>query len=163
LLRSPRTTGKGTYFELNDAPNQPAPVQTKLPLLIGGGGEKRTLRIAAQYADEWNAWTTPDVLAHKVSVLHRHCDDIGRDPSEIEVSTQAMVFLSRDEEWLAKHRGDADRPVVVGTPEEVVDILGAYRDAGVDEFIVPDWTFGRLSRRKETVDMFIEDVAPALR
>src|SRR3712207_5509939 len=77
LLREPRTTFAGRHYRLEDAPNQPAPVQPKLPLLIGGGGEKRTMRIAAQYADEWNAWSTPEVLEHKVGVLRRHCDDLG--------------------------------------------------------------------------------------
>jgi alkanesulfonate monooxygenase SsuD/methylene tetrahydromethanopterin reductase-like flavin-dependent oxidoreductase (luciferase family) len=58
-------------------------------MVIGGGGEKRTLRIAARWADQWNApGASPDVLAHKIAVLHRHCADVGRDPGEIEVSVQ---------------------------------------------------------------------------
>ena len=60
------------------------------------------MRIAARYADEWNAWTTPELLAHKVSVLRAHCEEIGRDPAEIHVSTQALLFLSTDEAWLAE-------------------------------------------------------------
>jgi len=59
------------------------------PFVIGGGGEKRTLRIAARFADQWNIpGATPDVLRHKIEVLHGHCADVGRDPSEIEVSVQ---------------------------------------------------------------------------
>jgi F420-dependent oxidoreductase-like protein len=163
LLREKRTTFEGASYTIREAPNQPAPVQPRLPILIGGGGEKRTMRIAATYADEWNAWTTPEVLAHKVEVLQGHCDDIGRDPAEIRVSTQAMLFLSNDEAWLAGKRGGGGQAAIVGTPSEVVDIVGRYRDAGADELIVPDWTFGPMPRRKETCDLFIEEVAGAFR
>jgi F420-dependent oxidoreductase-like protein len=161
LLREPRTTFDGRYFRVTDAPNQPAPVQERLPLLIGGGGEKRTLRIAAQYADEWNAWTTPDVLAHKVGVLRQHCESIGRDPSEIHVSSQALLFLSKDEAWLESRRAAGG---ITGTPEEVTEIVGQYRDAGLDELIVPDFTLGgTIERRQEACDLFIESVAPNFR
>src|SRR4051794_19085518 len=124
LLRQPRTTFDGEYFRITDAPNQPAPVQPRMPLLIGGGGEKRTLRIPAQDAREGKAWTTPDVLEHKVGVLRRHCEAIGRDPAEIAVSSQAMVFLSKDEAWLESRRAAGG---IVGTPDEVTEIVGRYQ------------------------------------
>jgi F420-dependent oxidoreductase-like protein len=160
LLREQRTTFDGKYFQVKDAPNQPAPVQPKLPILIGGGGEKRTMRIAARFADEWNSWTDPDTLAHKVGVLHKHCADLGRDPSEIAVSTQALMFLGTDQEWLSSKR---EMGGVVGTPSEVVDAIGRYVEAGCDEFIVPDFTMGSLPRRKDTCDLFINEVAPAFK
>jgi alkanesulfonate monooxygenase SsuD/methylene tetrahydromethanopterin reductase-like flavin-dependent oxidoreductase (luciferase family) len=106
----------------------------------------------------------PDVLQHKVGVLHEHCSDLGRDPAEIKVSTQALLFLSTDESWLADKRdGDVARASVVGTPSEVTDIIGRYAQAGADEFIVPDFTLGSLPRRKDTCDLFIEQVAPSFR
>jgi F420-dependent oxidoreductase-like protein len=164
LLRTKRTSFSGSYFTLADAPNQPVPVQDRMPLLIGGGGEKRTMRIAAKWADEWNAWTTPDVLSHKVGVLRKHCDDLGRDPADIAVSTQALLFLSTDEAWLKQFReSDMARSSIVGTPAEVVDIVGAYRDAGADELIVPSFTLGSTDRAKQTCDLFIEEVAAAFR
>jgi F420-dependent oxidoreductase-like protein len=165
LLREPRTTVKGQYFQVENAPNQPAPVQDRMPLLIGGGGEKRTLRVAAQYADHWNSWTTPEVLAHKVGVLREHCERIGRDPAEIHVSTQAILFLSTDESWLRERRSSArpGLPVIAGTPAEVTDILGRYREAGADEIIVPDASLGRMERKQETCDLIMAEVAPALR
>jgi F420-dependent oxidoreductase-like protein len=159
LLREPRTTFAGAHYEVSDAPNQPAPVQERLPLLIGGGGEKRTMRIAARYADEWNAWTTPEVLAHKVGVLRGHAEDLGRDPATIKVSTQALLFLSTDEAWLAERRGNG----IVGTPAEVTEIVGAYRDAGCDELIIPDFTLGPMGRRKDTCDLFLNEVAANFR
>ena len=164
LLREPRTTFSGQYFNVQDAPNQPAPVQDRLPLLIGGGGEKRTLRIAAQYADHWNSWTTPEVLAHKLSVLRGHCEEAGRDAGEIHVSTQALLFLSTDEAWLKDKRQDgAGRAAIVGTPAEVTDIVGRYREAGADELIIPDFTLGSVARAKDTCDLFMTEVAPAFR
>jgi len=164
LLSQPRTTFSGEYFQLQDAPCQPRPVQDRLPLLIGGGGERRTLRIAAEYADEWNAWTTPDLLEHKLTVLRDHCEQIGRDPAEIHVSTQAALYLSTDKQWLEdKRQATAGRPVIVGTPSEVADIVARYREAGADELIVPDSTLGSMARKKDTCDLFMQEVAPAFR
>jgi F420-dependent oxidoreductase-like protein len=164
MLSQDRTTFAGQYFQVQDAPNQPAPVQDRLPLLIGGGGERRTLRIAARYADEWNSWTTPEVLAHKLSVLRGHCEEAGRDAGEIHVSTQALLFLSTDEAWLKDKRQDgAGRAAIVGTPAEVTDIVGRYREAGADELIIPDFTLGSVARAKDTCDLFMTEVAPAFR
>jgi F420-dependent oxidoreductase-like protein len=164
LLTQPRTTFPGQFFELRDAPNQPAPVQDRLPLLIGGSGERRTLRVAARYADQWNAWTTPELLAHKVSVLRAHCEQVGRDPEEIHVSTQALLYLSTDKEWLSEHRqARPGPPVIAGTPAEVADIVARYREAGADELIVPDVTLGPMARKKDTCDLFMQEVAPAFR
>jgi len=163
LLRNDRTTFEGAYFQVQDAPCQPRPVQARLPILIGGSGEKRTMRIAARYADEWNAWSTPDVLAHKVEVLRGHCEAIGRDPETIRVSTQAMLFMSTDEAWLRERRDANLGQAIVGTPSEVVDTIGRYRDAGCDEFIVPDFTMGSMPRRKDTCDTFMNEVAKAFR
>jgi alkanesulfonate monooxygenase SsuD/methylene tetrahydromethanopterin reductase-like flavin-dependent oxidoreductase (luciferase family) len=137
-------------------------VQPRLPLLIGGGGEKRTMRIAARYADEWNFWSTPDVLAGKVRVLHDHCRALGRDPTELRVSTQALLFMSTDPAWVDGHRTTAPGRAIVGTPSEVSEIVGRYRDAGADELIVPDTTLGPLVSAKETCDLFMAEVAAHL-
>jgi F420-dependent oxidoreductase-like protein len=164
LLRNPRTTFAGRHYHLEDAPCEPKPVQTRLPLLIGGGGEQRTMRIAARWADEWNTWATPEVFAAKSAVLDQRCEEIGRDPKEIGRSTQAMVFLSRDEGWLSRHRGTpGGMPVMVGTPEEVVEQVGAYHQAGVDELIIPDWTMGPPERASDTLTLFWTEVAANFR
>lgn len=163
LLYEPRTTYAGAHYAITDAPCDPKPVQERLPLLVGGRGEKRTLRIAARYADEWNAWTTPEQFVDKCEVLDRHCADVGRDPAEIRRSTQALIHLGTDEERLAKHRtGGAGFPQLVGTPAEMVEQVGAYAAAGVDEFIVPDWTMGPVERTIETLDLFRTEVAEKL-
>jgi F420-dependent oxidoreductase-like protein len=152
----------GSYYKLQQAPLEPKPVGP-LPLLVGGGGEKVTMRIAAQFADEWNVWGTPDILRHKNKVLDAHCEDLGRDPSTIKRSCQALLFMSDDTEWVAKRReSDVGRAAIVGTPAEVRDTIGEYQDAGVDEIIVPDFTL-RPERKKATLDQFIEEVASAFR
>jgi F420-dependent oxidoreductase-like protein len=163
LLRERCTTFAGKHYRITDAPNQPAPVQRPLPLLIGGGGERRTMRIAARYADEWNVWSTPDVLADKVRVLHDHCAVLGRDPAELHVSTQAPLFLSADHAWVADKRAAVAGRAIVGTPGEVTDIVGRYRDAGADELIIPDATLGPLVDRKAACDLFIDEVAAHFR
>jgi F420-dependent oxidoreductase-like protein len=156
-----RVTFHGDYYDLRDAPLEPKPVG-RLPLLVGGSGERVLMRIAAQYADEWNCWGTPDVLHHKVAVLQQRCADVGRDPDAIQRSAQAIVWMGDDKEWLAQRRStDIGRPQVIGTPDEVQDEMRAYADAGVDEFIIPDVNLGR--RRNDVLDQFITEVAPALR
>jgi F420-dependent oxidoreductase-like protein len=93
LLTQETSSFAGTHYQLVDARCEPKPLQSpRPPLVIGGGGERRTLRIAARFADQWNApGATPEVLAHKIDVLHAHCADIGRDPGEIEVSVQVRA------------------------------------------------------------------------
>ncbi|HEX5267236.1 MAG TPA: TIGR03560 family F420-dependent LLM class oxidoreductase [Acidimicrobiales bacterium] len=160
LLRETRTTYSGRYYRLTDAPCEPKRHEGHLPLLVGGAGEKRTLPVAARYADEWNAWTTPDVFKHKSGLLDGYCEEIGRDPGTIRRSTQAMVFLSKDESWLARFRDQGPgRPVLVGTPAEVTDRVGAYQAVGVEELIVPDWTMGPVERTLDTLEMFRTEVA----
>ena len=131
-----------------------------LPVLIGGGGEKRTMRIAAQYADEWNVWGEPELLAAKRKILERHCEDLGRDPDSITRSANALLFLSEDPAWVAERRSrDVGRASIVGTPAEVVDIVAAYAEAGVEELIIPDFNLGRdPGRKRETMDLFMEQV-----
>ena len=154
-----RTTFHGRHYRLEDAPLEPKPAGP-LPLLVGGGGEKRTLRIAARYAEEWNVWSTPEVFDHKRSVLERHCAEVERDPATIHTSTQALLFLSDDETRNAELRdSDIGRAALIGTPAELVERVAAYRDAGVHELIVPDFTLGTGDRRRETLDRFKEEVA----
>lgn len=165
LLSQPRTTFDGAYYRLADAPSQPGPVGARLPLLIGGAGERRTMRLAAQYADHWNCWSTPDLLAHKMSVLRAHCEQAGRDPAEIHVSTQALVFVSTDEAWLEERRQQSGGrfQAIIGTPAQVIDTVGQYIEAGAQELIVPDFTLGSGARKKDTCDLIIEQIAPAFR
>lgn len=135
LLRDPPVSFSGVYYQLSAAPCDPRPVQRRLPLLVGGGGERRTLRIAAEWADEWHHWATPSQFRHKLEVLQRHCEQVGRDPAELRGHSGQVVRLTDRAGQLSVEPGSAD---VIGTLEEVTAQLLDYRAAGVDEFIVRD-------------------------
>ena len=164
LLARGRADFAGRFYQLRDAPLEPKPVQDPLPLLIGGGGEKVTMRIAARYADEWNVWGTPEILRHKIAILERHCAEVGRGPAEIRRSAQALVFMSDDHDWLESRRAAGiDRAAIIGTPLEIRAVLEEYAEAGVDEFIVPDFNLGHRERKLATLDRFVSEVAADLR
>src|ERR1041384_4209539 len=81
LWTQDRATFKGRFYQLTDAPASPKPIQKPHPeLLIGGGGEKVTMKIAAKYADHWNTWGGPRILGAKTQILDAHCATVGRDP-----------------------------------------------------------------------------------
>ncbi|MFN8035668.1 MAG: TIGR03560 family F420-dependent LLM class oxidoreductase [Acidimicrobiia bacterium] len=133
LLDEEVTSFAGEHFSLVDAKCEPKPVQERLPIWIGGGGERVTLRIAAQHADGWNVpFVDAETYRRKVAVLHEHCERLGRDPATIARSVN--LALAWDEEDLQRQFADmADlvRPsVLTGSTQEVVDRVGAYRDAG---------------------------------
>jgi F420-dependent oxidoreductase-like protein len=159
LLTQERTDFTGKYYQLVDAPLEPKPAS--MPLLIGGAGEKVTLGIVAKYADEWNHWGTPETAVHKGEVFRQHCERIGRDPATVRRSTQAMIeviepgdteVLQRRDEYLAH-----GRPTVIGTAEEVLDAMGRYAEAGIDEFLVMDAT-SEGKQRWEGLERLREDV-----
>ena len=160
LFSESKASFDGRFYQLEDASLEPKPVQQPLPLLIGGGGEKRTLRITARHADAWNVWGDVAILRHKMEILDRHCADLGRDPKAIRRTAVALLFMSDDEKYLEQMRSaDIAMPTVIGTPEEVRETLDAYASIGVDEFIVPDFNLGERPQKVETLDRFITEVA----
>jgi len=87
LFTEKRANFRGNYYQLVNALCEPKPIQKPYPhVVVGGGGEKRTLRVVAKHADEWNGEVGPDGMKHKIEVLHEHCRAIGRNPAEIEIS-----------------------------------------------------------------------------
>jgi len=136
LLHDDVTTFEGQHFNLTEARNEPRPMQAKLPIWIGGGGEKRTLKIAAKYSDGWNVpFIAPDAFEHKNAVLDEHCAAVGRDPKEIKRAIN--VGLAYTEESLQQQFGaisDFVRPgVLTGSHDEIMDRIGQYVAAGADQ------------------------------
>ncbi len=163
LYREKSVSFDGKFYQLKEASLEPKPLG-QLPLLIGGGGEKVTLRITARWADEWNVWGDVEKLRQKIKILDRHCESVGRDPAAIQRSAVALLFLSDDAAFVEKMRGrDIGRPTIVGNADEVREIVQSYREAGVDELIVPDFTLGPMPQKLATLDQFIEQVAGPLR
>ena len=137
-------------------------MQARLPIWIGGGGEKVTLRIAAQYADGWNVpFIPPEEWAHKAAVLDEHCAAVGRDPAEI-VKTVNVGMAFTDEE-LKRQFGRMSnyvKPgVLSGSVQEMVDKVGAYIAAGAQSVILAM----RAPFDRDGLERFAAEVIPAVR
>ena len=130
LLRERRTTFDGRFFQLLDAPNQPAPLQDRLPVLVAGGGEQRTLRTVARHADVWHTWGTPESFAAKSTVLDERCAEAGRDPASIRRASGYFVEdLSDGAATVAPFDGVCDEFVFGDTGQPGEELVGALRGA----------------------------------
>jgi len=148
LWTKKRSDFKGRYYQLSDAPLDPKPVQSPHPeLMIGGGGEKVTLRIAAQHADHWNTWGGPEILARKGRILDEHCKTVGRDPKTIHRSAVMVPVITDDPAEVAKveqtymKRMGADAAkardtVLGGTEDQVKAKLERLSNAGVGTLFI---------------------------
>jgi alkanesulfonate monooxygenase SsuD/methylene tetrahydromethanopterin reductase-like flavin-dependent oxidoreductase (luciferase family) len=138
----------GGRYRFDELRQLPVPVQPRLPIMIGGSGERKTLRTVAMYADMWNAMGSTELLRHKVEVLRRHCAEVGRDMREIEL-TVACKPVIRDSEAEARAVWEAqmahnrtpmsevadDDTFWVGTPAQVAERMREARELGFDTFI----------------------------
>jgi alkanesulfonate monooxygenase SsuD/methylene tetrahydromethanopterin reductase-like flavin-dependent oxidoreductase (luciferase family) len=163
------TSAPGSRYAFDDLRHQPRPLQRRLPIMIGGSGEKKTLRTVARYADMWNAMGPLDVMARKVEVLKRHCDEVGRDVDDIEF-TLGVKFTIRDSEAEAKRvlraamehnrtplsRVEDDATFWNGTPEQLAERLAPYVDLGFRTVISEQ----PAPYDVETLERFIGEVKP---
>ncbi len=167
MLHAERPSGND-FYDTHEVRLDPPPVQEHLPLLIGGGGEKKTLRIVARYADAMNVGGGFDNVKRKDEILREHCEEVGRDESEIERTTGVGTCVIRDDaaeaqrvfEAMFERNGHADpwKAQMVGTPEQVVERLRPFLGIGFRHFIV-----GFPSPYDaETMERLITEVKPAL-
>jgi F420-dependent oxidoreductase-like protein len=147
MFTQPQTTFHGTHHRVEGAYNVPQPVRPGgPPILIGGGGERRTLGLTARYADIWNGFGDPETIRHKLEVLGEHCHDLGRDPSEIWTTRLGTLILTptREEAERRKQRWQRDRGLsdedvpkrlVWGDPDAVGETVQRYLDTGLNGLI----------------------------
>ena len=141
MLRGERPSLEGTWYSVHDAINSPAPVG-RIPVMIGGGGEKKTLRMVAQYADESNIICAPDEIPRKLAALDEHCERLGRDRSQITVTyqTSAVIAPTKEQAQAELDAAVAAIPelaaraggVILGSPDEVRPIYERILASGVD-------------------------------
>ena len=149
LLDGGEISSDGGRYAFDRLRLDPRPIQSRLPIMVGGSGERKTLRIVAQHADLWNAFGTPEELSHKDDVLRRHCADVGRDPAEIERTVGCKVTIRRTEaeaEQVRRSLLDLNRTPLssvegdltfwTGTPEQIAETMIGYRAIGFHTFIV---------------------------
>jgi alkanesulfonate monooxygenase SsuD/methylene tetrahydromethanopterin reductase-like flavin-dependent oxidoreductase (luciferase family) len=159
------------HYSFADLRLNPVPARSAMPIMIGGSGEKKTLRSVAKYADQWNAFGSPETLKHKDSVLRRHCEEVGRDHTEIERTTSGKIILRNTEAGARQVLADAmeqnrtpmasiadDESFWVGTSDELIRRLLAYREVGFHTFIAEM----PAPYDQETMETMIEVVKPAV-
>jgi F420-dependent oxidoreductase-like protein len=143
MFREDSPSFEGRYYKISGARNVPGPIQEGgPPILIGGSGEKRTLRLVARFADMCNITGDVDTVRHKVGVLRGHCEAIGRDPAEITVSRLSTLVLTNTSEetattWdlLRSAAGESAAGFDVGQADELLERVRDLEDAGVDYLI----------------------------
>ena len=165
------TSEPGGRYAFQDLVHAPLPVQPRLPIMIGGSGEKKTLRTVAKYADMWNAMGPVDLMAHKVEVLRGHCDAVGRDISEIEFTLGVKLTIRSDKAEAVRVREAAmvhnktphadiadDDTFWEGTPEDIADRLRPYVELGFTTIISEQ----PAPYDVETLERFIGEVKPLI-
>jgi len=171
LWTEKQVTFEGRYYQLKDAYCEPKPVQQpRPPIMIGGSGEKLTLRVVARHADQWNTFGSPELFRHKIEVLREHCAAVDRNFDGIEVSWAgaALVTDSRDEKDELLRRFAAafgitpeqyELAALVGSASEVRDRIAQFIDVGVTHFI----PIANAPFNHESIRRFAEEVIPAFR
>jgi F420-dependent oxidoreductase-like protein len=144
MFTEDRPSFAGKHYRIAEARNVPAPIQAGGPqIMVGGSGEKVTLRIAAQYADMCNFIASPEGTRHKIEVLRKHCAAVGRDPSEISITRLATLVGTEDDAGTEAMRtmlesavgAEGARSFHIGQPKEIISQIAELADAGVDYFI----------------------------
>ncbi len=160
-------TFNGKHYRIEGAKNLPRPIQPGgPPIMVGGSGEKRTLRIVARYADMCNIHGSPETIRRRLDILRKHCEDVGRDPSEVTTTRRGSLMLSataEEAEQTSKMIRDAagpefDEQFTVGTEDQIVEAVGALVDAGLDCLII-DMAYGTADQVRQMGKRLVSEFA----
>lgn len=164
MLRGEPATARGPHYRIKEVRNDPPPIQARLPILIGGDGERKTLHTVAKYADAWNTGGDVEFVRHKDEVLRRWCQEVGRDQSEIERTLGLGLVIIRDDPAAARevdaafrrqHPGYDESPRI-GTAEQIAESLVPYVQLGFRHiFFDAPAPFDA-----ETIERFVGEVKP---
>jgi alkanesulfonate monooxygenase SsuD/methylene tetrahydromethanopterin reductase-like flavin-dependent oxidoreductase (luciferase family) len=167
MLDGTRPSAQTDHFDIAEVINSPRPIQEHLPILIGGSGPKVTLRLVAEFGDMCNVIGTPDRVAELDRALIEHCENVGRDPAEIERTVAVRQPIIRDTRERAQAALDeictyndlgSYASGVAGTPDDLVEHLSGYIEIGyrhlIFQFLAP--------YDRETMELLVADVRPAL-
>ncbi len=136
---------EGKYYQIRGAINQPKGVQKPhIPMLIGGGGEKVTLKLVAQYGDACNVEGDMETIKHKFHVIKEHCQNIGRDYESIRRTVTGFCLIRETDEQaqtalppaVLQRLGDRINSVIIGSPDTIRKRLAEYEEAGVQELLL---------------------------
>jgi alkanesulfonate monooxygenase SsuD/methylene tetrahydromethanopterin reductase-like flavin-dependent oxidoreductase (luciferase family) len=160
------TSARGPHYTNRLVRNEPAPIQRRLPILIGGKGKRRTLHTVARYADAWATFGEIDVVRDAAAALRRWCDEIGRDPSDIRwvFSAEASVLRDTDQEArrvaqaIGQHNGGWEGPGQAWTPDRLAEKLAPYVELGFREIYLDL----PAPYDDETLVRFVREVGPML-
>ena len=168
MWTKPKAYFNGKYFKLNGALNDPKPIQKPHPpILIGGGGEKYTLKVAAKHANKWHVGGPYEIYLRKMDILRKHCENVGRDFNEIVLTYGGTVIIDREEKNVRKKfeeyepnriRGtryeEMRERTFLGTPEEIAEKIEKFKKIGVKEI----YLFFPYSYRLRELELFRDDV-----
>lgn len=148
----------GRYYKLDKAYFSPSCTQKPhVPIMIGGNGEKRTLRTLARFGDicniDFNLPGSPEIFRHKMEVIERHCEDIGRDPAEIKKTMLIPFRLEQDEKKAADLRKGRGEWVLFGSSSFIIDRIQQYIDVGVEEIM-----FGGVPAKPNLFELISEEI-----
>lgn len=171
MLTEDRTTFSGKHYQVDNASCLPRPVQDRLPIWIGGVGEKRTLKIVADHADGWNAaYLSPEEFGRVNEVLNHWCEDENRDPASLKRAANVTFNLGLSEQEVHQQRqrlqddwgsqaARIEQGALLCTPDQAVDRMMEYAEAGADEINIAL----RAPWNDEALDAYLTDIMPKLR
>jgi alkanesulfonate monooxygenase SsuD/methylene tetrahydromethanopterin reductase-like flavin-dependent oxidoreductase (luciferase family) len=166
MLKKGEGTARGRFYHAKNVRNDPPPVQERLPILIGGDGEKKTLRTVATYADAWNTGGDIEFVRHKDSVLRRWCEEVGRDESEIVRTLGLGQLVIRDDPAEARHvaeeirrrNGNHEDGIRMASADELAESLIPFAELGFRHILFD----APQPHDRETLERFIGEVKPAI-